>query len=422
MDFYIIPCMIINKKKNSIGQKPYECQQIQTAFRAAVETHLRSKELKRHIDSKLMSGTQAKEKLVEKELLISDITRLQNRLKIAEQARNDLRNDLESFQFANRSAKIKLSEEYESLVRNRLKLEKKKDQYFDQREELVKIGTLLGQKRRKLITDLAFIYPIYESPHTRDYYVCNINLPNSDILFEKDENAVSAALGYTAHLISMIYYFLDVPLRYPIRFKCSRSEIIDNFQTVIPDKIFPLYARGKEKVVFEYAVWILNKNVAQLRQYCGLSTKDFRPTLANIMGLLNSRLSIHVDHSNLLSNFIIPSMTHLIPPNFGGPQPSKSKILINRITDDTAEEKASSSSCSSEDDEEDEIIENNGNVVLINNELSIDPITEEESLNSVQKKLDETGEDALLFDLEVENRTCRSNSEDGDCIRTSSNC
>lgn len=57
---------------------------------------------------------------------------------------------------------------------------------------------------------------------------------------------------------------------------------------------FPLYAKGKEKVVFEYAVWILNKNVAQLRQYCGLSTKDFRPTLANIMGLLNTRLSVHV--------------------------------------------------------------------------------------------------------------------------------
>lgn len=148
---------------------------------------------------------------------------------------------------------------------------------------MVKIGTLLGQKRRKLITDLAFIYPIYEvnilhkiifvflylrisvlfygfcillSRRTQEttmfatltYQILIFSLVRSYSIHEyflfipfstdKDENAVSAALGYTAHLISMIYYFLDVPLRYPIRFKCSRSEIIDNFQTVIPDKMY----------------------------------------------------------------------------------------------------------------------------------------------------------------------------------------
>lgn len=115
-------------------------------------------------------------------------------------------------------------------------------------------------------------------------------------------------------------------------------------------------------------------------------------------------------------------MTHLIPPNFGGPQPSKTKMLINRITDDTAEEKASSSVCSSEEEEEEdeEIIENNGNS-LVNNQLSLNATNEEEESqeSSSQKKLDETGEDALLFDLEVENRTCRTNSEDDECIRTS---
>lgn len=115
-------------------------------------------------------------------------------------------------------------------------------------------------------------------------------------------------------------------------------------------------------------------------------------------------------------------MTHLIPPNFGGPQPQKSKVLMNRITDDTAEEKASSSACSSVDDDEDneEIVENNGNVVLVTNQMSINANEEEEESECLtERKLDETGEDALLFDLEVENRTCRTNSEDNDCVRTS---
>jgi UV radiation resistance-associated gene protein len=62
----------------------------------------------------------------------------------------------------------------------------------------------------------------------------------------------------------------------------------------IPDKEreFPLYFRSKEDVYSKYGVYLLNKNIAQLRWYCGLSTQDLRATLPNLLNLLQTRLTI----------------------------------------------------------------------------------------------------------------------------------
>ncbi|XP_069944089.1 uncharacterized protein [Cherax quadricarinatus] len=47
---------------------------------------------------------------------------------------------------------------------------------------------------------------------------------------------------------------------------------------------FPLYTRGKEreKLHFNYGVFLLNKNIAQMRWYCGIPTPDLRLTLPNL--------------------------------------------------------------------------------------------------------------------------------------------
>lgn len=102
------------------------------------------------------------------------------------------------------------------------------------------------------------------------------------------------ALGYTAHLIAMLAFFLDIPCRYPIRHFGSRSRIIDHITVQIPDKEreFPLYFKGKRDVYCAYAVYLLNKNIAQLRWYCGLSTPDLRASLPNLVQLLTTRLVI----------------------------------------------------------------------------------------------------------------------------------
>lgn len=78
-------------------------------------------------------------------------------------------------------------------------------------------------------------------------------LPDSPVLFEfylpftvlsfltcfplfaaaKDDGSVAVALGYTAHLVLMISSFLQIPLRYPVIHKGSRSSIKD----IITDKL-----------------------------------------------------------------------------------------------------------------------------------------------------------------------------------------
>lgn len=42
-----------------------------------------------------------------------------------------------------------------------------------------------------------------------------------------DEETLSVALGYTCHVVSMIAQFLDLPLRYPMKSRGSRSTIMD---------------------------------------------------------------------------------------------------------------------------------------------------------------------------------------------------
>lgn len=52
----------------------------------------------------------------------------------------------------------------------------------------------------------------------------------------KDDGSIAVALGYTAHLVSMISFFLQVPLRYPIIHKGSRSTIKDNINDKLTEK------------------------------------------------------------------------------------------------------------------------------------------------------------------------------------------
>ena len=74
---------------------------------------------------------------------------------------------------------------------------------------------------------------------------------------------------------------------------------------------FPLHVKGSstnEWSKFEYALYLLNKNVAQLRWQCGLITVDLRPTLHN----LDEILSLGKDAKN--TDIAIPSVMTTSPP------------------------------------------------------------------------------------------------------------
>lgn len=53
---------------------------------------------------------------------------------------------------------------------------------------------------------------------------------------------------------------------------------------------FALFPKSRQdRDLFNYAVYLLNKNIAQLRLLCGLHTPDLKATLPNLLGLLQGK-------------------------------------------------------------------------------------------------------------------------------------
>ncbi|OEL33178.1 hypothetical protein BAE44_0005803 [Dichanthelium oligosanthes] len=86
----------------------------------------------------------------------------------------------------------------------------------------------------------------------------------------------STVLGYAAHAVSLIASYLNVPLRYPLRFGGSQSYVLDHAPSVEPSSVtsvvssvppstgmrtmeFPLFFDGQETTRSAYAIFLLNK-------------------------------------------------------------------------------------------------------------------------------------------------------------------
>ena len=64
----------------------------------------------------------------------------------------------------------------------------------------------------------------------------------------------------------MIAHYLEVPLRYAIRPMSSRATIVDLVNQQYQDNPeFPLYWKGSDRFRFDYGVFLLNKDVEQVR-------------------------------------------------------------------------------------------------------------------------------------------------------------
>ncbi|KAJ3083097.1 hypothetical protein HK102_001260 [Quaeritorhiza haematococci] len=125
------------------------------------------------------------------------------------------------------------------------------------RRALERKKAVLRKRQRELICDLERIFPIEQS--TFDdlvYTIRGIRLPNSDYAGQ-DEDRIATALGFTSHLVTVLAFYLDVPLRYPIKPMSSRSTIWD-------------------------------RNIEQLMNHVGLSVTNLRNTLPNLKTLIQT--------------------------------------------------------------------------------------------------------------------------------------
>ncbi|KAB5516152.1 hypothetical protein DKX38_026800 [Salix brachista] len=101
--------------------------------------------------------------------------------------------------------------------------------------------------------------------------------------------------------VSLIAYYLEAPLRYPIRLGGSNSYIIDFAPSVeatssdllsstlstanIKPVEFPLFLEGQDTTRAAYAVFLLNKDLEQLLNYIGVRSLGPRHVLANLKEL-----------------------------------------------------------------------------------------------------------------------------------------
>lgn len=125
---------------------------------------------------------------------------------------------------------------------------------------------------------------------------------------KKEIRMFASALGYVAHVVSLISSYLYVPLRYPLRFKGSRSYIYDHtsiVENVTSDLMgsaaslstsskpvdFPLFLDDQDTTRAAYAIFLLNKDLEQLLNCIGVESLGPRHILPNLKELMQIILS-----------------------------------------------------------------------------------------------------------------------------------
>uniref|UniRef100_A0A671VNX0 UV radiation resistance associated gene n=1 Tax=Sparus aurata TaxID=8175 RepID=A0A671VNX0_SPAAU len=304
------------RKKNSLLQvdqssvrnsySVFSLLRLHTAQRAIKQTQVTVQKIGKEIEEKLRTTATCTERKKERECMQLRIAVLRSELQRQRKALGreiDLRQkDRTQLQRKGKDNKV-YRQQKESLT----KLQK---ECTAKREQFLKSNAQLTFRCRQLLSELSYIYPI--DANQSDYVICGVKLPNSEDFQAKDDGSVAVALGYTSHLVLMISCFLQVPLRYPVIHKGSRSSIKDTITDRLTEKEreFPLYSRG-ERFHFEYGVYLLNKNIAQLRYQHGLTTPDLQQTLPNLKNFLEHGLLVRCDRHHVSSSIPVPTKSQL---------------------------------------------------------------------------------------------------------------
>ncbi|KTW26660.1 hypothetical protein T552_02669 [Pneumocystis carinii B80] len=183
-----------------------------------------------------------------------------------------------------RRESIKIGLQNQQKVINYLKDARKILQH--RKETLSQVFKKISTYKCQIATELQNIFPIepvIDKP--LDFTICDIFLPNTDY-YKHDNNQIAAGLGYTAHLVYLLSFYLRIPLRYPIRPMCSRSVIEDPTDTYQNSKSFPLWLKGQDYSHFKFGVFLLNKNIEQLMDSQSLIMTNLQYTLLNCKHLL----------------------------------------------------------------------------------------------------------------------------------------
>ncbi|KAI8979721.1 UV radiation resistance protein and autophagy-related subunit 14-domain-containing protein [Mycotypha africana] len=191
---------------------------------------------------------------------------------------------------------MKLADSYKRCIINSEELQENECILEENSKMRQNVFRLLNRRKKELIADLFSIYPIEQKKSFDDsqqFSIRGLNLPNS-VFDGQDEERIATALGFTAHLVSMLAYYLEIPLRYPIKPMGSRASITDPVSLITGSREFPLYSKRVDKYRFEFGVFLLNKDIEQMMNAYGLIVMDLRHTLPNIHYFIQAILTTSV--------------------------------------------------------------------------------------------------------------------------------
>ncbi|XP_040037875.2 UV radiation resistance-associated gene protein [Gasterosteus aculeatus] len=309
------------RKKNSLLQvdqssvrnsySVFSLLRLHTAQRAIKQTQVTVQKIGKEIEEKLRTTTTCTERKKERECMQLRIGVLRSEL---QRQRKALGREMDLRQKDRAQLQKKeeaFSAQHEGLKEEKDSLTKQQKECTAKREQFLKSNAQLTFRCRQLLSELSYIYPI-DVANQSDYVICEVKLPNSEDFQAKDDGSLAVSLGYTSHLVLMISCFLQIPLRYPVIHKGSRSSIKDTITDRLTEKEreFPLYPRG-ERFHFEYGVYLLNKNIAQLRYQHGLTTPDLQQTLPNLKNFLEHGLLVRCDRHHVSSSIPVPAKSQL---------------------------------------------------------------------------------------------------------------
>jgi hypothetical protein len=159
----------------------------------------------------------------------------------------------------------------------------------------------IQNQRRRICEDLQKVYPIQPIKNKAlAFTIRGLALPNSEEIDASSPEVTAAALGHIAHTLQLISFYLGNPLVYPVTPRASTSTIYDPIsllktnareaQRYGADKVlrtYPLFSRGVPRFRFEYALFLLNKDIQLLLESgFGVRVLDIRHTLPNLKYLL----------------------------------------------------------------------------------------------------------------------------------------
>ncbi|KAL2211352.1 hypothetical protein CC79DRAFT_195880 [Sarocladium strictum] len=236
-----------------------------------------------------------KSKVAEEEVALAGklVATQQRANKAAQKRRDDLKESLRSRRAAMENGK-KLRTETEST------LAEEERQMETSRTKLEETEKSIRGQRRRICSDLSNIFPIMPIPNAPplSFQICGIPIPNSvyDAATAKtlNEDTLSAGLGLLALLTRHLQFYLARTIPYPLYPYGSRSSANDEISQLDEKQAgrreFPLFLpRGGSTTGqwrFEYAWFLLNKDIEALCASQGLKVVDIRHSLPNLKYLL----------------------------------------------------------------------------------------------------------------------------------------